>query len=104
MEGKPRLAPSYDLLTTAVYPQLTKKMAMKIGDKYILEEVMLRHWNQLAPDTQLARNILEKDLKKFAIDLPKKAQALLKALKKKGLSSPICENYRLSLKPDTSMF
>ncbi|OJW49954.1 MAG: hypothetical protein BGO67_11440 [Alphaproteobacteria bacterium 41-28] len=90
-EGKPRLAPVYDLISTTVYPQLSKKMAMKIGGKYKPEEVMLRHWHQLVPDTQLARNAIEKDLKKFANDLPKKALSLSKKLKKKGLPSPIYE-------------
>jgi serine/threonine-protein kinase HipA len=90
-EGKPRLAPAYDLLSTAVYPQLSQKMAMKIGSKYKSEEVMLRHWHQLVPDTQLARNTMEKDLKKFATDLPRKALALSKTLEQKGLSSPMVE-------------
>jgi serine/threonine-protein kinase HipA len=49
-EGKSRLAPAYDLLSTAVYPQLSQKMAMKIGGKYQPEEVMLRHWYRLIPD------------------------------------------------------
>jgi serine/threonine-protein kinase HipA len=89
LEGKPRLAPAYDLLSTAVYPQLNKKMAMKIGEKYNPEDVYLRHWVQLVPDTQLAKKTMEKDLKKFASRLPKQAQALSKALEKKGLSSPI---------------
>lgn len=87
--GKPRLAPAYDLLSTAVYPQSSQKMAMKIGDKYKAEEVMLGHWHQLVPHTQLARNTMEKDLKKFAEELPKKALALSKTLEQKGISSPI---------------
>ena len=89
LKGKPRLAPAYDLLSTAVYPQLSKKMAMKIGGKYNSEDVYLRHWVQLVPDTQLAKNTMEKDLKKFASTLPKKALSFSKMLEKKGLSSPV---------------
>jgi serine/threonine-protein kinase HipA len=89
LEGKPRLAPAYDLLSTAIYPQLNKKMAMTIGGKYNPEDVYLRHWAQLVPDTRLAKNTMEKDLKKFASALPKKARTLSKVLGKKGLSSPI---------------
>lgn len=44
----PVLAPLYDALSTAVYPTLTPKMAMKIGSKYKFSEVQARHWEQLA--------------------------------------------------------
>ena len=98
LEGKPRLAPAYDLLSTAVYPQLNKKMAMKIGEKYNPEDVYLRHWVQLVPDTQLAKKTMEKDLKKFASRLPKQAQALSKALEKRGLSSPIFDKIQETIK------
>ena len=32
------LAPFYDVLSTAVYPNLTDKMSMKIGSKYQFSE------------------------------------------------------------------
>jgi serine/threonine-protein kinase HipA len=40
------LAPLYDVLSTAVYPNLTPKMAMKIGSKYKFSELQARHWDQ----------------------------------------------------------
>ncbi len=40
------LAPLYDTLSTAVYPSLSPKMAMKIGSKYKFSEVQARHWAQ----------------------------------------------------------
>lgn len=33
------LAPFYDLLATAIYPQLTPKIAMKMGSKYKFREL-----------------------------------------------------------------
>ena len=41
--SKPELAPAYDLLSTAVYPDLSEKMAMKISGKYKPNDVVLRH-------------------------------------------------------------
>jgi hypothetical protein len=38
-QSAPVLAPFYDTLSTAVYPTLTQKMAMKIGSKYKFSEV-----------------------------------------------------------------
>jgi serine/threonine-protein kinase HipA len=60
----PVLAPLYDALSTAVYPTLTQKMAMKIGSKYRFSEVEKRHWEQFAADlgftkAQAKRRILE---------------------------------------------
>jgi serine/threonine-protein kinase HipA len=38
------LAPLYDLVSTASFPSLSPKMAMKIGSKYIPNDLRLRHW------------------------------------------------------------
>ena len=51
----PVLAPLYDALSTAVYPTLTPKMAMRIGSKYKFSEVQAKHWEQLAESVGLAR-------------------------------------------------
>jgi len=88
-EGKPRLAPAYDLICTAVYSQLSSKMAMKIGGKDKAKEVFLRHWFRLIPDTQIAKKAMEKDLKKFSSQLPVKSLGLLRELDQSGLTSPI---------------
>jgi len=60
----PVLAPFYDTLSTAVYPTLMPKMAMKIGSKYKFSEVRARHWEQFAEGlgftkAQAKRRILE---------------------------------------------
>lgn len=60
----PVLAPLYDTLSTAVYPTLTPKMAMKIGSKYQFSEIQARHWEQCAQavgfsQAQAKRRILE---------------------------------------------
>lgn len=60
----PGLAPLYDTLSTAVYPTLTAKMAMKIGRKYKFSEVQARHWQQFTDAAGLSwaqakRRILE---------------------------------------------
>ena len=49
------LAPIYDVLSTAVYPTLTPKMAMKIGSKYKFSDVQARHWDQFLEAVGLSR-------------------------------------------------
>lgn len=66
--GKIRLAPLYDLICTSVYPSLSKKMAMKIGGAYGLDEVDPRQVEKLAEQIGFAKPLL----KRRVIDLTKK--------------------------------
>lgn len=52
-DGRLRLAPAYDLLSTSYWPQLSTKMAMGIGGEKRPEWVMARHWQRLAVATSL---------------------------------------------------
>ncbi|MFA9202964.1 MAG: type II toxin-antitoxin system HipA family toxin [Flavobacteriales bacterium] len=70
------LAPLYDLLCTAVYPNLTAKMAMKIGSKYKFSELEARHWQQFATEVGLSPAACQKRLIQMASQLPTVARAL----------------------------
>lgn len=72
----PILAPFYDTLSTAIYPSLTPKMAMKIGSKYKFSEVEARHWDQFAEDTGLAKAQAKKRILELAQSLPPAAHKL----------------------------
>lgn len=83
------LAPAYDLLSTTIYPDLSPKMAMKIGGQYEPNMVLLRHWHRLIPDTAAARRALTKDLMKVSKDCLEQAYTLKTTLKEKGIYSTI---------------
>ncbi len=85
----PTLAPAYDILCTAVYPELSTKMAMKIGKRYEPNEVFLRHWYRIVPDTAAARGSLEKELNTISKDCLEKAENLKYTLAKEGVESPL---------------
>lgn len=89
---KPELAPAYDLLSTAVYPDISTKMAMKIGGKYEPEKVFLHHWHQLVPNTEGAKKGIERQLQHLSNNCLEKALALKESLKKEGTPSPIFED------------
>lgn len=72
----PVLAPLYDTLSTAVYPTLTEKMAMKIGSKYKFGEVEARHWEQFAEGAGLAKAAARRRIQELASGLPHAARAL----------------------------
>lgn len=72
----PVLAPLYDTLSTAVYPSLTPKMAMKIGRKYKFSEVQARHWEQFADATGLSKAQARRRILTLASLLPAAARQL----------------------------
>ena len=88
-DKRPELAPAYDLLSTAIYPELSNKMAMKIGSKYKPEHVFVRHWYSLVPDTKVAKKNLEKNLLSLSYNCIEKAYCLKDDLKREGVTSII---------------
>ena len=72
----PVLAPFYDTLSTAVYPTLTPKMAMKIGSKYKFSEVQARHWEQFAEGVGLTKAQAKRRILELAKLLPATARKL----------------------------
>ena len=72
----PVLALLYDVLCTAVYPNLTPKMAMKIGSKYKFTEVQARHWDQFAEEVGLSKAQARKRILVLAKSVPSAARNL----------------------------
>jgi serine/threonine-protein kinase HipA len=61
----PNLSPFYDLVSTAVYPELTTRLAMSIDGALRLEEVDLPTFRQLAEEVGFAPRLLEQGLLPF---------------------------------------
>ena len=72
----PVLAPFYDTLSTAVYPTLTPKMAMKIGSKYKFSETQARHWEQFAEGAGFTKAQAKRRILELAKSLPATARKL----------------------------
>lgn len=89
---KPELSPAYDLLSTAIYPDLSDKMAMKIGGRYKADELCLRHWHRLVPDTKAAKANLEKQLATLSEKCVKQSETLKSDLENQGVSSKVFES------------
>lgn len=64
--GQTRLAPLYDLLSTAYYPELSPKMAMKIGGEYLSAPITAKHFEQLAEEAGLARPMVRRRVPELA--------------------------------------
>ena len=64
--GDVRFAPLYDLVCTIYYPELSKKMAMKIGGEYLLDRISPSHFEKLAEEAGLAKPLVKRRVPELA--------------------------------------
>jgi serine/threonine-protein kinase HipA len=79
-----RLAPLYDLVSTFYYPELSRNMAMKIGDEYSSENVTPKDFERLADQALLAKPIVKRRV-------PELADTLLSVLAKADTEHPVAK-------------
>lgn len=68
--GEIKFAPAYDILCSQVYPELSNKMAMKIGGHYNHDEILLRHFEKFANENNISFTQLKKVIKNQCEILP----------------------------------
>ncbi len=90
----PDLAPLYDIVCTAAYPNLSKKLALAIGGRSIADTINLDQWLTLVPDTKAAQRLLVKDLREMANRTQSNADELLKELKEQGTAHSVLGKIR----------
>ena len=61
-----RFAPLYDIVSTTYYPELSKEMAMKIGDEYSSDHVRPRDFGKLAKEAGLAKPMVRRRVPELA--------------------------------------
>ena len=69
--NKIQLAPAYDILCTAIYPELSHELAMKIGGYYDPDMIIPERWKKMAEDFDISYTQLRKIILKQAEILPK---------------------------------
>ena len=60
--GEIVFAPAYDILCTSIYPELSSKMAMKIGGYYESNKIYPRHFERMAEDIGISYTQVKKIL------------------------------------------
>jgi serine/threonine-protein kinase HipA len=85
------LAPAYDLLSTVVYPGLSRKMAMSIGGEYRPDYVQPRHLNQLLEQAGLGPAAARRRIRALADAAPSAAQQAHASLVEEGWGAPVLE-------------
>lgn len=80
-----QLAPLYDLLCTVYYPQLSPKMAMKIGGEYDSADVTPEHFAQMAADIGFSEKMVVRRV-------PEMAETIIKALAEMEMTHPVARD------------
>lgn len=67
--SEPTFAPLYDILCTRIYPELSSKMAMKIGKEYSLDKIKADDFANLAQQAGLNKNLILERVLQLANDV-----------------------------------
>ncbi|MGE0006749.1 MAG: type II toxin-antitoxin system HipA family toxin [Parvibaculaceae bacterium] len=90
----PDLAPLYDVVCTAAYPRLAKKLAMAIGGRSVADTIQLKHWLTLVPDTRGAHRLLVKGMTDLAGRITGEADNLLAEFEEEGIRHGVLKSIR----------
>ncbi len=83
--GSPQLAPLYDVVCTAAYPNLSSKQAMAIGGRNKPDTIQRQHWLSLVHKTRSAEKLLLKDMQNLASAVRREAADLYQELNEQGI-------------------
>lgn len=90
----PDPAPIYDAVCTAVYPRLSKSLAMKIGGRDGHDTNQLKHWETLVSETKSSQHILARDRAQMTESTVREADPLVAELADEGIKHPILRAMR----------
>lgn len=77
-QNGPQLAPFYDLLCTAIYPELDQRMAMKIGGEDRPDWIIKRKWQRFADELGIGFKLVKRMLCEMADEMPAQVGEALK--------------------------
>ncbi len=88
-----RLAPLYDLLTTIVYPELSPRLAMKIGRRALLEEMNVRGWELFAAEAGLGLPLVRRRVTEIGAAVESETRTVAGALENEGLDGGVLSKF-----------
>lgn len=89
--GETRLAPLYDLVSTELYPELSLRMAMKVGKEREATRVLSKQWRAFFEDAELGPTMAIQRMRTLATNARKRSPALIDIAPMAGGVSSIIE-------------
>mgnify|MGYP000058134164 CR=1 FL=1 len=90
----PELAPVYDAISTAVYPSMTKRLAMRIGQRSLPDTIQLKHWLTLVPNSKPAQRLLMQELQTVSHNVQEGSAELIEQMRHEGIDHPVISKIR----------
>lgn len=90
--GGVRLAPLYDVVSTAAYPELSTELALSIGDELDPDKISSIHWSDLAEDFGLNVNAFARTRRQLAQRVATEAARLRDQARVEGWHQPCIES------------
>jgi serine/threonine-protein kinase HipA len=103
--GLVRMAPLYDLASIFAYPDLDRgraKLAMKVADKYRLEDIRLRHWEKFASELQLEPDAVIERARWLADALPDGMAETADQMRGEGIDHPVLDEILAGVRSQTA--
>ncbi|SPD71810.1 putative kinase Y4mE [uncultured Desulfobacterium sp.] len=88
----PSLAPFYDLISTRVYPEISGRLAMKIGGENRLNWIQRRHWERLGAEINIKPRLITRLTEEMSTRITEHAGTLMKIFSDTYGPSSIIEN------------
>ncbi|MXX79227.1 MAG: type II toxin-antitoxin system HipA family toxin, partial [Gemmatimonadales bacterium] len=92
--GGPRLAPLYDLVMTAAYPELSPAPAMPIGGCANLAEIDAHHWAAFAEETTLGLPLIRRRVAELGESVIRRAPGVAEELATPGVDVDALSRFR----------
>jgi len=86
-----RLAPLYDVICTAAFPDYSAKMAMDIGDYFETENINAHEWRTLCEDIQYSFPAFKKQAKRLCAAIPDAGREEYIQMQAAGWTHPSCD-------------
>jgi len=96
--GGPRLAPLYDLLSTAFYPEISAGFAMKIGRRSTLGELDAKGWERFAADAGIGWPLVRQRVGEMATKIDAKIASVIAEIVSLGLDPVIVNDLATSIR------
>lgn len=90
--GTAALAPLYDIVSAYGYPKLDPrklKLAMKIGGKYLIDDIVVRHWERWAEETNIGPEEVTSRIADLLNSIPQAINKTAGEMRESGLDHPI---------------
>lgn len=90
-------APLFDVMCTAAYTCLAKKLAMAIGERDVHDTIYLKQWLTFIPDTEGSPRLLVRGMAKLAVRIRAEADRLAAALEEEEIAHELLKAIRADI-------